>query len=69
MIDSDHSYFRDRVEKQDAMEIISMTQKSKFTDAGLISFYKTEYFREWDAALENGIRLTAKDIRTRLNLK
>ena len=69
MIDSDHSYFRDRIEKQDAREAISMTQKGKFTDAGLISFYKTEYFREWDAALENGIRLTANDIRKRLNLK
>ena len=32
MIDSDHSYFRDRIEKQDAREAISMTQKGKFTD-------------------------------------
>lgn len=69
MIDSDHSYFRDRVVKQDDTEVISMTQSGKFTDAGLISFYKTEYFREWDAALGNGIRLTANDIRKRLNLK
>ena len=69
MIDSDHSYFRDRIEKQDSMEIISMTQKSGLTDAGIVSFYKTEYFREWQASMESGIRLTTSDIRKRLNLK
>jgi hypothetical protein len=69
MIDSDHSYFRDRVERQDTMEIISNTKNNRFTDAGIISYYKTEYFREWNNSLENGILLTANDIRTRLNLK
>lgn len=39
------------------------------TDNDLINFYQTEYFREWNAAYKNGIKLTANDIRTRLNLR
>ena len=38
-------------------------------DKDIINFYQTEYHREWYAAYNNGIKLTANDIRTRLNLK
>lgn len=38
-------------------------------DNDLINFYRNEYHREWYAAYNNGIKLTASDIRTRLNLR
>ena len=41
---------------------------SNFSDEGLINYYKTEYFKEWQIAGKNGIRLTANDIRARLSL-
>lgn len=37
-------------------------------DASLINYYKTEYFKEWNFARKNGIRLTAHDIRVRLGI-
>lgn len=41
---------------------------NNLADKDLITFYKTEYYREWYSAYKNGIKLTANDIRTRLNL-
>ncbi len=38
-------------------------------DKDLITFYKTEYFKEWNIAFKNGLNLTANDIRVRLGLK
>ena len=38
-------------------------------DEDLINFYQTEYHKEWYNAYKNGIRLTANDIRSRLNLR
>ena len=38
-------------------------------DNDLITFYKTEFHKEWNMAWKNGINLTAKDIRARLGLK
>lgn len=41
----------------------------KMEDKDIITFYKTEYFKEWDMACKNGIRLTARDIKERLMSK
>jgi hypothetical protein len=38
-------------------------------DKDLITFYRTEYFKEWNLAWKNGLNLTANDIRIRLGLK
>lgn len=38
-------------------------------DIDLIAFYKSEYFKEWNMACKNGVKLTAKDIRCRLGIK
>jgi len=43
--------------------------KNAMADAAIITFYKTEYFKEWNIAWQNGMRLTANDIRVRLNTK
>jgi hypothetical protein len=39
------------------------------SDIGIIEYYKIEYHREWYSAWQNGIKLTAKDIRDRLGIK
>lgn len=39
------------------------------TDKDIVNFYRTEYHKEWYNAYNNGINLTANDIRVRLNLK
>lgn len=41
---------------------------NSLSDAAIVTFYRVEYFREWNLARKNGIRLTAKDIRTRLGI-
>jgi hypothetical protein len=41
----------------------------RMPDKDLVTFYKTEYFKEWNMACKNGIKLTAEDIRSRLGLK
>lgn len=41
----------------------------ELADIGLINYYKTEYAKEWHMAQKSGIKLTANDIRVRLNLK
>jgi hypothetical protein len=41
----------------------------KMEDKDIITFYKTEYFKEWNMACKNGLKLTAKDIRERLTSK
>ena len=41
----------------------------KMKDADVITFYKTEYYKEWNMACKNGLKLTAKDIRERLAVK
>jgi hypothetical protein len=38
-------------------------------DKDLITFYRTEYIKEWNLAYKNGVKLTANDIRIRLGLK
>lgn len=38
------------------------------SDKALLDYYRIEYFKEWHTAWKNGIRLTAEDIRLRLNL-
>ena len=38
-------------------------------DKDLITFYRTEYFKEWNMACINNVKLTANDIRLRLGLK
>ena len=38
------------------------------TDKDIVNFYRTEYHREWYNAWKDGIKLTASDIRLRLNL-
>jgi hypothetical protein len=45
---------------------MSVSEMMKLADAGMIEYYRTEYYREWVVACENGIRLTANDIRARL---
>jgi len=42
---------------------------NNLTDIDIEKFYRTEYHKEWYNALTNGIKLTANDIRVRLNLK
>lgn len=38
------------------------------TDKDIVNFYRTEYHKEWYNAWTNGVKLTASDIRLRLNL-
>jgi hypothetical protein len=38
------------------------------TDSAILTFYRVEYFREWNLARKNGIILTANDIRVRLGI-
>ena len=42
---------------------------NNLTDNDIMNFYRTEYHKEWYNAYKNGIKLTASDIRLRLNLK
>lgn len=42
---------------------------NNLTDRDIENFYRTEYHKEWYNALKDGIKLTASDIRMRLNLK
>lgn len=42
---------------------------NNLTDKDIENFYRTEYHKEWYNAFKNGIKLTASDIRVRLNLK
>lgn len=42
---------------------------SGMTDSAILTFYRVEYFKEWNLARKNGIYLTANDIRFRLGMK
>lgn len=42
---------------------------NNLTDIDIEKFYRTEYHKEWYNAWTSGIKLTASDIRVRLNLK
>lgn len=46
--------------------MMRLFSNTSVADAFLIEYYKVEYFREWNLARKNGIRLTANDIRFRL---
>jgi len=39
------------------------------SDIAIVNYYKIEYAKEWYLAHKNGIKLTANDIRVRLNSK